>query len=179
MPLARAGQSEPLDIVWRPYELRPEGSPEPPPEYKEYVERSFRESVKPMSEELGLTMNLPTQQPQTRLTHEAVAFAVDNNVTASDAYITEVFKAYWEEDLDIGDIDVLCTLADRVDVDGAAMRQALENRDFNDYVTEKIELARAYGISAVPSLIVENKFLLRGLTSEEHLLKAIRQAKEL
>lgn len=174
--------------------MRPEGSPPPPPEFKEYVERSFRESVKPMSEQLGLTMNLPTRHPNTRLTHEAVAFAVDADSAddaadagdggelgaggeRSEAFITGVFEAYWERDEDIGDTDVLCALAENVGLDAAAMRSALEGRQFALYVNEKLQLAKNFGISAVPSLIIDNKFLVRGLPSEEHLLKAIREAK--
>lgn len=190
--MARVGQIEPLDIVWRPFELRPEGSPPAGPEFDEYKRRSFQESVKPMSEQLGLKMNMPTQQPNTRITHEAVAYAVAVEQGAagtaaapkqaapggvSEAFITAVFKAYWEDDKDIGDVDVLCSLAEGVGLDADGMRRALTEREYADYVTEKLELARAYGISAVPSLIVDNKFLVRGLPSEEHLLKAIRMAK--
>lgn len=191
MPLARVGQVEPLDVVWRPFELRPEGSPPPGPEFEEYKRRSFQQSVKPMSEELGLTMNLPTQQPNTRLTHEAVAYAVAVEQGAagtaanadakadglSERFITAVFQAYWEDDKNIGDVDVLCSLAEGVGLDAADLRRALTEREQADYVSEKLELARAYGISAVPSLVIDNKFLVRGLPSEEHLLKAIRMAK--
>lgn len=144
-----------------------------------------------MSEELGLTMNLPTQQPNTRLTHEAVAYAVAVEQGAagtaanadakadglSERFITAVFQAYWEDDKNIGDVDVLCSLAEGVGLDAADLRRALTEREQADYVSEKLELARAYGISAVPSLVIDNKFLVRGLPSEEHLLKAIRMAK--
>lgn len=142
----------------------------------------------PMAAQLGMTMNMPTQQPNTRLTHEAVAYVVQgeqsdlgngspSGTKPSDTFIEGVFKAYWEDDRDIGDIDVLCDVAKTVGLDDGGMRTALENRELASYVEEKLALAKGYGISAVPSLIINNKYLLRGLPAEEHLLDVLRQVK--
>lgn len=149
-----------------------------------------------MAEQLGMTMKMPTQQPNTRLTHEAVAYVVQGEASlqgetpngdngsaaapepkASDLFIEGVFKAYWEDDRDIGDIDVLCEIAKAIDLDAAGMRAALESRELAPYVEEKLAMAKSYGISAVPSLIINNKYLLRGLPAEEHLLNVLRQVK--
>lgn len=182
MPLARVGQIEPLEIVWRPYELRPEGAPPPP---AEYIERAWQQSVRPLSQQLGVTMNQPTRHPSTRLTHEAVAYAVDSqkNGTAEkedlvDAYIMAVFRAYWEKDEDIGDIDVLCRLASDVGLSPDGLRAALQERKFAAHVEQEIATARTtYQVSAVPTLIIADKYRIRGLATEDQLLQAIRQAK--
>lgn len=190
MPLARVGQIEPLEIVWRPYELRPEGAPPPP---AEYIERAWQQSVGPLSKQLGITMNQPSTNPSTRLTHEAVAYAVqaqaqeignrggggnDDDRDVSNAFTMAVFKAYWEDDRDIGDIDILCELAADVGLDRSGMRADLKARKFAPYVEEQIQLAKTtYQVSAVPTLIIANKFRIRGLPMEQQLLETIRQAK--
>lgn len=184
--MARVGQIEPLEIVWRPYELRPEGAPPPP---AEYIERAWQQSVGPLSRQLGVTMNKPSTNPSTRLTHEAVAYAVHadkaNGETGNeagrgnaDAFIEAVFKAYWEDDRDISDTEVLCALAADVGLDRSGMEAALEAREFESYVNEQLQLARTtYQVSAVPTLIIADKYRIRGLPMEEQLLETIREAK--
>lgn len=178
--MARVGQTEKLDIVWRPYELRPEGAPPPP---AEYIERAWQQSVRPLSQQLGVTMNQPTTEPNTRLTHEAVAYAMHEADSADGAaervndYVMAIFKAYWEDDRDIGDIGVLCDLANDVGLDGAGLRTALEERTFAAQVEEQIQEARSeYQVSAVPTLVIADKQRIRGLPMEDQLVRAIRQA---
>lgn len=184
--MARVGQIEPLEIVWRPYELRPEGAPPPP---AEYIERAWQQSVGPLSRQLGVTMNKPSTNPSTRLTHEAVAYAVHADKADgetgneagpgnADPFIMAVFRAYWEDDRDISDIEVLCDLAENVGLDAAGMRAALQTREFAPYVDEQIQAARTtYQVSAVPTLIIADKYRIRGLPMEEQLLETIREAK--
>ena len=55
-----------------------------------------------------------------------------------------VYRAYWVEGRDIGQIDVLCVLAADIGLNADEMRQALENRAYADDV--KAAIQRALGI---------------------------------
>lgn len=169
--MARVGQKQPLDIVWRAYMLRPDASAPPPP--AEYVQQAWEQSVKPLSQQLGIDMVQPDVHPHTRLTHEAVAFALKNSAKG-DEFVDAVFAAYWQEGQNIGEKDVLCTIASGVGIDADAMQTALDDGSMGASVDEELQLARAYQISAVPSLIIADRYLVRGLPDEEGLLKTVR-----
>lgn len=171
MPLARVGQSEPINIVWRAFELRPEPVPPPP---QEYLEQAWK-SVEMLAARLGVEMTLPPIQPRTRLAHEAVAFAADAD--AAGPLADALFRAYWEDGRDIGDIDVLCDIGASVGLDVDALRAALESRAFKDVVDADIQRAGSLGITAVPTLIIGERTGIRGLPDEDRLRTAIREAR--
>jgi predicted DsbA family dithiol-disulfide isomerase len=170
-PLARVGQVEEIEVVWHPFELRPEGVPPLDPK-GDYIQNGWKNSVYPLSEQMDVKMILPSVQPRTRLAHEAAAFAQAHGRMGEMA--DKLFKAFFQEDRDIGQIEVLCDIGLAAGLDPVEMRIALENRTYQQEVEEGLQQAQAYGISAVPSFIVGNRFMLRGLVSEEHLRKAIQ-----
>lgn len=175
MPLARVGQSENVELVWLPFELRPEGS-EPLDLNAPYIKRSFREQIQPRAAELGLVMNEPKVGPRTRLAHEAQQFAV----TQSKGWEMgeALFKAYWSDGRDIGQVEVLCDVGLSVGLDPVALRGALEARTFQAVVEQGEAWAAQVGITAVPSAIVGRKYLLQGFRPEEDIRRAIQLVRE-
>lgn len=168
-PLARVGQTEEIEIVWRPFELRPEPAPPPP---ADYIERAWTQSVEPLARQMAVEMRRPPFHPRTRLAHEAAAFAGQQGKLTEMA--SALLVAYWQQGRDIGQIDVLCEIGGEIGLDGAALRQALEERELGYEVTQELQLAQQYGITAVPSFVVGNRYLLRGLVTEEQLRQAIQ-----
>lgn len=118
---------------------------------------------------------MPPVQPRTRLAHEAAEFALQQGRQAEMA--TALFKAFFQEGRDIGQVEVLCDVALAAGLDPVAMRAALEERTCRDVVAEKLQLAQRYQISAVPTFIIGNRFMVRGLVPEEHLKRVIEQAR--
>lgn len=172
VPLARVGQAEAIEVVWRPFELRPDGVPLPD---QAYIDKHWTQSVYPLSQELGLLMRKPTVRPRTRLAHEAAEFA--RRADKQGAMAEALFEAYFQENRDIGRVEVLCDVGLSVGLDPVELREALQQRTLQEAVEGELDLAARYRISAVPSFIVGNRFLVRGLVPEEHLLKAVRMCK--
>lgn len=168
MPLARVGQTEEIEIIWRPFELRPEGQPPPS---AEYIDRAWTQSVAPLAAQMGLEMRRPAHFSRTRLAHEAAAFArqYDKLGPMADA----LFRAYWQDGRDIAQIEVLCDVGLSVGLDPVGLRACLEGRTLRAQVDEELELAQRYRISAAPTFIIGDRFALRGLVAEEDLKRAI------
>lgn len=122
-----------------------------------------------------MEMHRPTVRPRTRITHEAAAFAKQVGKAAEMA--DALFRAYFQQNRDIGSVEVLCEVGAEVGLDPAALRECLEQRTLAGQVEEELELAQRYRISAVPTFIIGDRFMLRGLVGEEHLLKAVRMCK--
>lgn len=167
-PLARVGQTEEIAITWRPFELRPEGAPPPP---AEYIKQAWERSVSPLAKQLGVKMVRPDLFCRTRLAHEAAEFARRQGKLTDMA--SALFRAYWHDGRDIGQVDVLCAIGAEAGLDPAELKECLDNRTLADAVVEGLQLAREYEITAVPTFIVGNRYLLQGLVSEEELKRAI------
>ncbi len=163
---------EELDVVWRPFELRPEPAPMPA---AEYLDRVWRQVVAPRAQAMGVEMIRPTVHPRTRLAHEATALAQRQGRMGVMA--DALLRAYFQHDRDIGEIGVLCEIGGSVGLDPVALRDCLERRTLQAAVAEELALSREYGITAVPTFIVGGRHVLQGLVSTEQLLQAVQKSR--
>ena len=61
------------------------------------------------------------------------------------------YRAYFVDDQNVGEIDVLVRLAEKIGLDGKAARQVLEKRTHSPKVDADWALARESGVDAVPT----------------------------
>ena len=99
-----------------PFELRPEPHPTLRPE-GEYLQRAWSQSVYPLARRMGVPIVLPevSPQPHTHLAFEGFQYAKEHG--KANEYNHRVLEAFFREGRDIGDIDVLTTLAGEVGLD--------------------------------------------------------------
>lgn len=119
-------------------------------------------------------MNLPPVQPRSRLAHQAAQWARAQN--RFNDYNEELFRAFFERGENIGEIDVLVSLAVKLDFDGGALETALENKEFEQSVIKDEETAAEIGISGVPAFVANRKFALTGVQNPENLRMLIARA---
>ncbi|WP_035302978.1 DsbA family oxidoreductase [Actinokineospora inagensis] len=143
-------------VSWRAFELRPHPNPTLRPE-DDYLPRVWRQSVYPMAERLGVPIKLPTisPQPYSHLAFEGAHFAREHGVV--EAYHGAVLRAFFQQDLDIGQPEVLTGIADEVGLDTAEFALALKERRFAE--VHQVELGKSYaaGVQAVPTIDVGPK----------------------
>jgi predicted DsbA family dithiol-disulfide isomerase len=155
-------------VVRRAFELRPAPVPTLDPQ-GEYLTRVWREVVYPMAERREMPLRLPPVQPRSRLAHEAARFAAGQG--CQEAFHTEVFRAFFQRGEDIGQVDILVALGNGVGLDGAALRQALETREFTAEVTADEGLADRFGAHAVPAYVANrNNRVVTGVRTVEELM---------
>lgn len=167
-------KSEPnIQIVWRAFELRPEPVPTLPPD-GEYLHRVWNGSVYPMAESLGMTMKLPSVQPRSRLALEAAHWARAQG--EFEAMNAEIFRAFFEHGENIGETEVLISLAAKLDLDADSLRRALESREFESSIIADEREAEMIGLSGVPAFVANRKFALSGVQSLENLKILVERA---
>lgn len=92
-----------------------------------------------------------------------------------DAYHDAVFAAYWQEAKNIEDRDVLADVAAQVGLSRDAFLDALSDETLAEQVTADIEQAFAYGLSGVPALVFNDKYLVTGAQPYELLEQVVTQ----
>lgn len=131
-------------------------------------------SVYPLAARMGVKMILPrvSPQPYTHLAFEGFQFAKERGKPREYNY--QVFKAFFQEGLNIGSPDVLTQIAGDVGLDSVEFRKALESRRYN--AAHQQALANAYNarITSVPTTIIGNH-ILPGLLNRETLEQIIHQ----
>lgn len=141
-------------IRWRPFELRPDPVPTLRVE-DEYLPRVWRDSVYPMAERLGVPIVLPriSPQPRTDKAFEVFAFAQERGL--GDEFSMRALRAFFQEERDIGDIDVLVSLARDVGLDGDEVRRALLDGTYTQAHRAALRHAKEEArITAVPTIVI-------------------------
>ncbi|WP_020651774.1 DsbA family oxidoreductase [Massilia niastensis] len=160
-----------LHVVWRAFELRPDPKPTLDPD-GEYLHTTWERSVYPMARERGMQLALPPVQPRSRRALEAAAYAESQGRFAP--MHEALFRAFFEEGRDIGDVDVLCAIGAQAGLDADALRSALADGRHLAAVLDDEKLAVALGVTAVPIMFLrrvnaswEDAIQLRGAVPYE------------
>lgn len=163
-----------VEVDWRPFELRPAPSPTLRPE-DDYLPRVWQTSVYPMAEQLGVKLALPTisPQPYTHVAFEGFQYAREHG--RGHDYHSAVLRAFFCDDRDIGQIDVLTDIAASIGVDPDRFRTALLERRYADAHQHALAEARAQGVRAVPTVFV-GPHRIEGVPTREQLTSALIHA---
>ncbi|MBA3544823.1 MAG: DsbA family oxidoreductase [Chthoniobacterales bacterium] len=151
---ARKEFGDRLKVRWRAFELRPEPVPTLPPR-GEYLLDIWERAVYPMARDRGMKLQLPPVQPRSRLALEAAEFA--GSAGKFDAMHTALFRAFFEEGRDIGDVEVLVEIGEANGLEGDALRRALQGGLYRAQVLEDEALAASLELTGVPALLVREE----------------------
>ncbi|MGH7873760.1 MAG: DsbA family oxidoreductase [Candidatus Binatia bacterium] len=171
------GEKDPnVAIVWRAFELRPDPVPTLDPN-GDYLHTVWGSSVYPLADNLGVDIKLPPVQPRSRRAHEAARWARRHGKFRE--YNDALFRAFFQRGEDIGNTDVLTRLASDIGLQGADLREALDNDLYLDNVLADQREAQKLGLRGVPAFIANRKIALSGVQSLEALQKLVEQARSL
>ena len=159
-----------IAISWRPFQLNPDMPPEGMTR-DDYVRAKFGGGDRPRQiyqaiaesgREAGIEFQFSRIQrtPNTVLSHRLIHWAARNE--RQDEVVGELFKAYFEEGLDISDLEVLIECSCRAGIDAETARQFLESDDGRQEVVASDVYARRLGINGVPCFIVNRKYAVSG-----------------
>lgn len=163
-----------IRISWRAFELRPEPVPTLRPE-DPYLPAIWKKAVYPRAESLGVPIRLPSisPQPRTDKAFELLALAQDRGL--DHPYSMRVLRAFFQEDRDIGDPEILIELAAEAGIDPGEARQALETGAYAERHREALRHARDdMAITSVPTIVVGEQ-VFRGTPPADELLQALER----
>ncbi|MEU9674906.1 MULTISPECIES: DsbA family oxidoreductase [Streptomyces] len=163
-----------VEVEWMPFELRAHPQPTLRPE-DAYLPAVWERSVYPMARRLGVDITLPSVSPQpyTALAFEGYQYAAEHGL--GDAYNQRMFRAFFQEDQDLGEVGVLAALAVEVGLDEAGFRAALADGTYRARHQEALREAAAHQVRSVPTLLVGD-IRIEGVPRPAQLRKAILDA---
>lgn len=107
----------------------------------------------------------------TTLSHRLIALTPK---THKNVIVEAVYKAYFEDGLNIGDVDTLASLGKKFGFDQKQLKQQLSSDAALAEVVEAAKAARNQGISSVPFFVINNKVSISGSQSVEVFIQAIQ-----
>lgn len=164
-----ASPDHPFVIAWHPFQLNPD-APAEGVVRKDYLTAKFgAEKVAELDQRLtavaasvGIQLDLDkiTTIPNTFDAHRLIHWAGLEG--KQSAMVSALLRAYWREGRDIGLADVLADLAAEVGMDRAAIARLLASDADVEEIENRIDHARARGVTAVPCFIVGNQHAVSG-----------------
>lgn len=123
------------------------------------------ERVASRAQELGLVLRRPSRRPSTAMVHLVADLAED--VGAGAAWRRTTYAAYWQDDADLGDPEVVVALADGLGLDADTVATAVRDAAALAAVRRRTNLARGEGIGGVPVLAVHGTLVSPGLPDDD------------
>lgn len=163
-----------VEVTIRPFELRPDPVPTLCPE-DDYLPRVWKASVYPMANRLGVPMTLPSISPQPRTEKAFMVLQLAQEQGLAEAYSEAMFVAFFQDDRDIGEDEVIIDVATSVGLPRAEVVEALHSEERRAQQRADQDYAvRVVGIDAVPGIVVDGQ-VLRGVPSAARLKKVVDQ----
>ena len=164
------------EIQVQPLELTQEPKERVDTYHDEERKKRYQVLVAPAAA-LGLDMKLPPAvcpRPYTRLAFEGLFFAEEKGKEA--VYADLAYRAYFEEELDIGDLDVLCRLAQRAGLDAEEFRGALTAGVYTQRVKEAVDYSRnELKVSGIPSIYLNGERISVEKYTKEEMIQILQE----
>jgi predicted DsbA family dithiol-disulfide isomerase len=184
--LTNAADAVSAELRFQPFELNPDMNPEGQ-EIATYLSRKLgvspeqlaenQEMIRARGAELGFTFNMDkrTHIYNTFDAHRLLHWAHTQGASLQHALKSALFAAYFTDGRNPSDREVLVELAAQAGLDPVRAREVLESDEFAQEVREREEFYRAQGVNAVPSVIINSKYLIQGGQPPELFERALRQ----
>lgn len=180
----QSGQN--ITLSWRPYMLDPSVAEGGTP-YKDYMKQKFgdapsnrftemRKHLEDIGPKLGIDFKFDDipMRPNTLNAHRLLKWAQGQD--KGDAASEALFKAFFTDLKDVGNVDVLTQIGEALGMDAEITHDLLSGDDDKNAVREEIMFFRNLGVNAVPTFIYNGQFAVQGAQAPEAHLDAIKKA---
>ena len=140
------------------------------------MDRSWKAALEAAGREVGITFNFDriARTPNTLNSHRLIRWA--HSLGLQDEIVEGLFRAYFVEGKDIGDMKVLAQIGDIVGMDGELVEELLNSDADVESVTQQDSMARKFGVQGVPSFLLGGRTLVMGAEDAETLASMIDRA---
>ena len=111
--------------------------------------------MKGLMDEEGLPYGQRSHTYNSRLAQELGKWA--DTQPGGEAIHDALYRGYFVDAVNVGDVDALLTIAGVVGLDVYAAREVLQSRSFSDAVDADWDLSRRYGVTGVPTFVAAQK----------------------
>jgi len=175
--------THPFAIQWHPFQLNPDLPPEGMPK-RAYLEAKFggpakvdaiHDRLREVARAAGVDLDpdIPQRMPNTLNAHRLIHWA---GIEACQPDVVDrLMRAYWAEGRDIGDLETLADIASEAGMDRAATLRLLHSDADADDIAARDADARAKGVTAVPTFLVAQQYVVSGAQPPELWTKVIAE----
>ena len=171
-------------LRWHPFELNPAMPPEGQnlaehitEKYGSTPEQSAqnRNYLKELGSSLGIDFHYDENSRivNTFEAHQLLDWAISKNL--QHPLMMALFHAHFTEGRDMSDRDVLVAVAESVGLDGAEAREVLESGSQAEDTRARENFWTSRGISGVPSMVFDGKYLLTGAQGADTYAQMLRK----
>ncbi len=173
----------PFEIEWHPFQLNPDMPPGGVNKHSYLLERfgsqaqldAILQRFRDIAKQNGVQMDpdTPKRIPNTLNAHRLIHWA---GLERRQAFVVSaLMRAYWVEGRDIGNLGVLADIGAGSGLDRAVTERLLASDADLDAITAREAHARARGVTAVPTFVIANQYVVSGAQPPEMWGKAIAE----
>ena len=165
-----------IEDRWLGFELRPDTPSEGLPLTKLFPGVDLKDRYAKLNQaaaRFGLFFRERTRLSNSRLALEASEFARDQG--SHHSFHTRVFRAYFTELRDIGNLELLLRLADEDGLDRDELLTALQERRYTARLDQAKLEAQRHGVNAAQTFIVNRRNKIVGAQSVEFFREQLRR----
>lgn len=175
-----------VETLIRPYQLDPT-VPVEGVDYQTFMQAKFsgdgaerwqhmRAYLDELAPKAGITFRFDEIKirPNTLRAHRLTRWAAGQGLGFEAA--EALFKAYFQDLRDIGDVETLAEIGESIGMDGMVVRDLLASNSDEAAVIEEEFFYRRLGVQGVPAYIFNGQFALSGAESPDVLVQAIDRA---
>ena len=183
--LANLGNEVSVELHFHPFELNPQMAPEGE-DVIEHIAHKYgsspaqiqqnQEAIRERGSSLGFTFNMDkrTRIVNTFDAHRLLYWAA---LEGRQAELKQaLLAAYFTDGRDVSSHDVLVDVAAAVGLDATEARRVLDENRYAQDVRAEEQFYQSQGIRAVPSVIINERYLVQGGQPPELFEQALRQA---
>ena len=170
-----------FDLEWRGFQIHPdwpaEGiGPERAMPGSADSRKSAWERITEMATSVGLEMKPPTVMTNSQSALLVAEYARDAG--KSMEFDERVYRAYFHDDVNIGDAATVIALAKEVGIDEAAAADAIKSPKYQMKLKNNALIANQRGVDGVPTFFI-GEYALRGAQSPDTMRKVLKRATEI
>lgn len=138
--------------------------------------KAMTENASKIATEAGLTLNFDSVQAvSTSIAHRLVSWVQTHQPSHTRALVMRIFKAHFEEGLNIADDQVLMNLLVELNITGITLPEILMDMNISQAVTvDKVE-AGALDIKSVPFFVFNRQDAIAGAQTPVNFYQVIKQ----
>jgi len=112
-------------------------------------------------------------------THKAMMVGeLANELGKSEDYLESIFYAYFHDGLNIGDLDVIMEITNRLGISSEQVMNALKNENYFENLKKNKGESVKLGINSVPTFIIDDKYILIGAQPPNEFEKVFNKLNE-